>query len=118
MQLERLRVKHVITVELLGFSTPEPVHKFAKLGANMSANAYYRHELANIYANDSVCCERASSMARIGTSFREGITTTLHSDFTMAPAQPLMSRWVAVNRINEKGKVMGEEDCITPQQGL
>ena len=57
-------------------------------------------------------------MARIGTSFREGITTTLHSDFTMAPAQPLMSMWVAVNRINEKGKVMGAEECITPQQGL
>jgi predicted amidohydrolase YtcJ len=36
----------------------------------------------------------------------------------MAPAQPLMSMWVAVNRINEKGKVMGEEECITPQQGL
>ena len=118
MQFERPRFNHGFTVEHFGFSTPEQVHKLAKLGANISANAYYLHELSNIYANDSVGFERASSMARIGTSFREGITTTLHSDFTMAPAQPLMSMWVAVNRINEKGKVMGEEECITPQQGL
>ena len=57
-------------------------------------------------------------MARVGSCFREGVTTGLNSDFTMAPAQPLMSMWVAVNRINEKGKIMGKEECITPQQGL
>ena len=118
MQFERPRFNHGFTIEHFGFSTPEQVHKLAKLGANISANVYYLHELSNIYAKNSVGFERASSMARIGTSFREGITTTFHSDFTMAPAQPLMSMWVAVNRINEKGKVMGKEECITPQQGL
>ncbi|MDG1230022.1 MAG: amidohydrolase family protein, partial [SAR86 cluster bacterium] len=69
-------------------------------------------------ANYSVGYERASSMARIGSCFREGVTTGLHSDFTMAPAQPLMSMWVAVNRINEKDEVMSPEERITPQQGL
>jgi len=29
-----------------------------------------------------------------------------------------MSMWVAVNRINEKGNLMCEEERITPQQGL
>jgi predicted amidohydrolase YtcJ len=118
MQFEKPRFNHGFTIEHFGFSTPEQVHKLAKLGANISANVYYLYELSHIYANNSVGFERASSMARVGTSFREGITTTLHSDFTMAPAQPLMSMWVAVNRINEKGKVMGAEECITPQQGL
>tara|TARA_B110000014_G_scaffold263717_1_gene261473 strand:- start:1413 stop:3080 length:1668 start_codon:yes stop_codon:yes gene_type:complete len=118
MQFERPRFNHGFTIEHFGLSTPEQVHKLGKLGANISANAYYLYELSNIYANDSVGFERASSMARIGTSMREGVTTTLHSDFTMAPAQPLMSMWVAVNRINEKGKVMGAEECITPQEGL
>ena len=118
MQDERPRFNHGFTIEHFGLSTPEQIFRLSKLGANISANAYYVHELSNIYSNDSVGFERASSMARVGTSFREGITTTLHSDFTMAPAQPLMSMWVAVNRVNEKGNVMCEEERITPQQGL
>ena len=118
MQDERPRFNHGFTIEHFGLSTPEQIFRLSKLGANISANAYYVHELSDIYSNDSVGFERASSMARVGTSFREGITTTLHSDFTMAPAQPLMSMWVAVNRVNEKGNVMCEEERITPQQGL
>lgn len=118
MQDEKPRFNHGFTIEHFGLSTPEQVFRLSKLGANISANAYYVHELSDIYSNDSVGYERASSMARIGTSFKEGITTTLHSDFTMAPAQPLMSMWVAVNRINEKGDLMCEEEKITPQQGL
>ncbi|MEO2043931.1 MAG: amidohydrolase family protein, partial [Nitrospinaceae bacterium] len=118
MQEEKPRFNHGFTIEHFGFSTPEQVFRLSKLGANISANVYYVHELSEIYSNDSVGFERASSMARIGSSFREGITTTLHSDFTMAPAQPLMSMWVAVNRINEKGNLMCEEERITPQQGL
>ena len=42
-------------------------------------------------------------MARLGSCFRDGINTTIHSDFTMAPAEPLNSAWVAVNRINHAG---------------
>ena len=118
MQDEKPRFNHGFTIEHFGLSTPEQVFRLSKLGANISANAYYVHELSDIYSNDSVGYERASSMARIGTSFKEGITTTLHSDFTMAPAQPLISMWVAVNRINEKGNLMCEEERITPQQGL
>ena len=118
MQDEKPRFNHGFTIEHFGLSTPEQVFRLSKLGANISANAYYVHELSDIYSNDSVGYERASSMARIGTSFREGIITTLHSDFTMAPAQPLMSMWVAVNRINEKGDLMCKEERITPQQGL
>ena len=79
---------------------------------------YYLHELSNMYARDSVGYERASSMSRLATCFREGITTTLHSDFTMAPAQPLNSMWVAVNRVNAVGDVMCEEERLTPQQAL
>jgi len=118
VQFERPRFNHGFTLEHFGYSTPEQVHRAAKLGANVSANIYYLHELSHIYAAQSVGMERASSMARIGTCMREGITTTLHSDFTMAPAQPLMSMWVAVNRVNAKGDVMCPEECLTPEQGL
>ena len=118
LQSEKPRFNHGFTLEHFGFSTPEQIHRLAKLGANVSANAYYVHELSDLYSNHTVGFERASSMARVGSCFREGVTTSLHSDFTMAPAQPLMSMWVAVNRINEKGNTMCAEECLTPQQGL
>ncbi len=118
LQWERPRFNHGFTLEHFGYSTPEQVQRAAALGANVSANVYYLHELSDIYARDSVGFERASSMSRLATCFREGITTTLHSDFTMAPAQPLNSMWVAVNRVNAVGDIMCEEERLTPQQAL
>ena len=36
----------------------------------------------------------------------------------MAPAEPLNSAWVAVNRINHAGEVMCVQECLTAQQAL
>ena len=36
----------------------------------------------------------------------------------MAPAQPLLNMWVAVNRLNAQGEQMGPAECITPNQAL
>ena len=66
----------------------------------------------------SVGYERASSMARLGTALKEGLVTALHSDFTMAPAQPLLNMWVAVNRMNAQGEVMAPAEALTPEQAL
>lgn len=118
LQWERPRFNHGFTLEHFGYSTPEQVQRAATLGANVSANVYYLHELSDIYARDSVGFERASSMSRLATCFREGITTTLHSDFTMAPAQPLNSMWVAVNRVNAVGDLMCPEERLTAEQAL
>ncbi len=118
LQWERPRFNHGFTLEHFGYSTPEQVQRAAALGANVSANIYYLHELSDIYARESVGYERASSMSRLASCFREGITTTLHSDFTMAPAQPLNSMWVAVNRVNAVGDVMCTEECLTSEQAL
>ncbi len=118
MQDEKPRIDHGFTIEHFGLSTPEQVSRAARLGARVSANIYYLHELSDIFAKQWVGQERAEQMGRIGSCFREGITTTLHSDFTMAPAQPLNSMWVAVNRINCEGNVMGPNERISPEQAL
>ncbi len=57
-------------------------------------------------------------MARLGTCVREGVRTTVHSDFTMAPALPLNSAWVAANRINCQGQVMCAEERLSIEQAL
>ncbi len=118
LQWQRPRFNHGWTFEHFGFSTPEQVERIAALGANVSANVYYLHELSHIYANHGIGYERASQMARLGSCFARGIRTTLHSDFTMAPAEPLNSAWVAINRVNCEGETMCAEECITPEQAL
>lgn len=118
LQWERPRFNHGWTFEHFGFSTPEQVQRIAALGANVSANVYYLHELSHMYANSGIGYERASQMARLKCCFDEGICTALHSDFTMAPAEPLNSAWVAVNRINCEGELMGAEERLTAEQAL
>ena len=118
MQFERPRFNHGFTFEHFGFSTPEQIKRIKALGAQVSANVYYLHELSDIYAREGIGWERASQMARMGSCFREGINTTFHSDFTMAPAEPLNSAWVAVNRENHTGEIMCAEECLTAEQAL
>ena len=118
MQEEKPRFNHGFTLEHFGFSTPEQIRQIKALGAQVSANVYYLHELSDSYTQSGIGYERASQMARLASCFKAGINTTVHSDFTMAPAEPLNSMWVAVNRINHVGDVMGLTEAISPEQAL
>ncbi len=113
LQAERPRFNHRFTIEHFGLSTPEQVQRISDLGALVSANVYYLHELGEAYWKDSIGYERASQMARLGAVERAGIKFALHSDFTMAPALPLNSAWVAVNRIAESGTVLCPEERVS-----
>ena len=117
-QAEKPRFNHGFTFEHFGFSTPEQIQRIKALGGQVSANVYYLHELSDIYMKHGIGYERASQMARLGSCFAAGLNTTVHSDFTMAPAEPLNSAWVAVNRVNHVGNIMCEEERLTAQQAL
>ena len=118
LQWERPRFDHRFTIEHMGLSNPEQIRRARQLGALASVNIYYLHELGEAYWMHSVGHERASQMARVGTCIREGVPTALHSDFTMAPAKPLTSAWVAVNRLSESGDVLGPEERISVHEAL
>ena len=49
--------------------------------------------------------ERAQSMCPLAWLVEEGVPFALHSDFTMAPAQPLLLAWAAVNRKTVNGNI-------------
>lgn len=118
LQFERPRFNHRFTIEHFGVSTPEQVRRVADLGALVSANIYYVHELGEAYWQHSIGHERASQMARLGSLARHDVTFALHSDFTMAPALPLNSAWVAVNRTGESGAVLGPEERIDVERAM
>jgi predicted amidohydrolase YtcJ len=118
LQFERPRFNHGYTIEHFGFSTPEQVHRIKALGAQVSANVYYLHELSATYSRHGIGVERASQMGRIGSCEREAIVTSLHSDFPMAPAMPLHNAWVACTRENCEGEILGENEQVSLHTAL
>ena len=118
LQARRPRFGRKFVIEHLGVSTPEQIQRAAELGANASVNIYYVHELSERYWKSVLGYERASQMSRLGSLARNNIRFGLHSDFSMAPALPLVSAWVAVNRLSETGKVMGEHERISVEQAM
>lgn len=118
LQWERPRFNHRFTIEHFGVSTPEQVRRMADLGALASVNIYYVYELGDAFWKHKLGYERASQMSRLGTLARHNVPTALHTDFTMAPALPLNSAWVAANRISENGQVMGAEERLSLDQAM
>lgn len=118
LQWERPRFGHRFTIEHFGLSTPEQVQRLAEFGGLVSANIYYLYELSGVYAREGLGHERASQMARLGSLARAGVVTALHSDYTMAPALPLNSAWIAANRINAEGDVMAPAERLSLDDAL
>ncbi len=118
LQAARPRFDHRFTIEHFGLSTEEQVARIAALGAQVSANIWYLHELGEVFAKRSIGYERASQMVRLGSLARAGVPFALHSDYTMAPAEPLRAAWVAVNRVTESGTVFCENERIPVHQAM
>ena len=110
LQWERPRFDHRFTFEHFGISNAQQVNRMAALGALASVQVYYVYELSQAFAEHTMGYERASQMSRCGSLERAGVPFALHSDFTMAPAQPLNNAWVAANRINESGQLMAGDE--------
>ena len=87
----------------------------------MSAQPYYHYTLADKYSELGLGPERAAVMCPLGRLERLGVRLALHSDFTMAPAQPLLLAWCAVNRLragSEADACSTPDLCISPYSAL
>ena len=118
LQQEKPRFNHGYTIEHFGFSTPEQVERIKALGARVSANVYYLHELSHAYSEWGVGVERAHQSGRVGSCEQAGLCWTLHSDFPMAPALPLHSAWVACTRENCEGEVVAPAERVSLDAAL
>jgi len=118
LQFEKPRFDHRFTLEHFGLANPEQCRRIAVLGAQVSANPYYVHELGEAYWTHSIGMERASQMVRLGSLGRHNVPFALHSDLTMAPALPLNNAWVAVNRIGESGAIIGPDERVSVAQAM
>lgn len=101
-----------IVLEHYGYAREDQHARLQALGISVSNNAYYPYELAPIYARHGLGPQRAADISPLGGLARAGVPISFHSDYLMAPAEPLTLMWVAVNRIASDGRVWGPDQKL------
>jgi predicted amidohydrolase YtcJ len=115
------RFDHRLTIEHYCISTPDQARRLKALGGLASVNCYFVHFRSQIHSEQAFGPDRAEATARLGSLEREGVTFALHSDFSLvvAPLDPLLSVWIAVNRIAADGvTVQAPGECIGVERAL
>ena len=107
------RKNHRTTFHHVGLFDAAQAQRAADLGVEISANPYYLWALADKYSEIGLGPERAANMVALREFTKRGVPVSLHSDFAMAPAEPLLLAWVAANRIVAGGKVMNPNEKIS-----
>ncbi len=117
-QERRPRFDHRFAMHHVGYCSSEQTRRMAALGAVASVNPYYVHALADSYSVLGLGPERAAQIVRAGSMVRAGVPVSLHSDFMMAPIEPLVLAWCAANRLTRSGGVVSPSECLTLEQAL
>ncbi len=107
-----------VVLEHVGIARDDQHERIARLGLAVSNNAYYPHELAPIYAEHGLGPERAARISPLGGLEAAGVPLSFHSDFPMAPAEPLRLAWVATNRVASDGQVWGPDQRTSREKAL
>jgi predicted amidohydrolase YtcJ len=107
------RTDHRTVIIHFAVSRAEQVAKIKRLGAIVSGNPYYPVALADNYRSNGLDPKRADNMVRMGDVERAGISYSFHSDMPMAPGQPLLLMWSAVNRITNEGNLRGKDQRVS-----
>jgi predicted amidohydrolase YtcJ len=117
-QERKPRFDHRFMMHHLGFHTNAQSRKMAALGAHASVNPYFIHALADDYSRLGLGPERAAQMVRVGSLLRNGMRVSFHSDFMMAPTEPLLLAWCAATRTTRSGREVAPEEKLTLEQAL
>jgi len=62
--------------------------------------------------------ERARFLSPLKSAQKRGIIATNHTDYPVTPVNQLFLLWTAVNRETRSGQIIGEEERLTPIEGL
>lgn len=107
-----------ITLEHLGYSTEAQNRRIARMGLMVSAQPNYIRVLGDAYEREGLGPGRAALIDRLGSLERKGVPLGLHSDFNMAPIDPLYLAWIAANRVTIEGHVKAPEERLSLDKAL
>jgi hypothetical protein len=62
--------------------------------------------------------EQAEFLSPMRTAIDMGLRPTNHTDFNVSPLDQLFVVWTAVNRVSRSGRVIGEDQRVTPMEAL
>ena len=115
---EKPRADHRFTIEHYGYANDGTSRRIAELHAQVSANPFYLHDLGDRYAANGLGTDRAARIAPLGGLVRRNVPVGLHSDFPMAPAEPLFLAWTAAARETLSGQVFAPGERLTLDQAM
>ncbi len=118
LHAEQPRFDHRYALHHFGQSSSAQSRRIGALGAIVSANPFYVFALADRYATHALGAERSAQLVRLASLERAGVPFSLHSDFTMAPARPLLLAGVAAARRTAEGRVSGPGERISVERAL
>lgn len=117
---EKLPPRHgqKLIMEHLGYSTEAQNRRIADMGIMVSAQPNYIRILGDAYGKTGLGPDRAAQMNRLGSLERKNVPLGLHSDFNMAPIDPLYLAWVASNRKTLDGNVKAPAEKLSLDKAL
>ncbi len=106
------RKDHHLTLHHLGYFTADQADEMKELGIETSVNPYYLWALADKYSEYGLGEKRAKNLVDMKLLVDRGIPMSFHSDFGMAPAEPLTLAWTAINRVTSEGTQITQDQRI------
>jgi len=116
--LESAWLDHRYTVQHSQLTSAAQFRRMAKLG--MCANIFSNHiwYWGDQHHDITVGPERARRMEACKTAEDLGVPFSIHSDASVTPLGHLHTMWCAVNRVTPSGRVLGENERISPESAL
>lgn len=106
------RTDHRFTLHHMGYFSVEQAKEMSELGMEASVNPYYLWALADMYSQYGLGKERGESLVRIKSLLDNNIPVSFHSDFSMAPMEPLTLAWTSVNRVTSENSKFSQDQRI------
>jgi len=118
LQTKYPRLPNSLVLEHYGFANERINRRVADLGASVSGNPFYVTTLGDIYSKVGLSADRARNIVPLRGLVDRGVTVALHSDFGMAPADPLYLAWTAITRETLAGNKMNSERGLTLHEAM
>lgn len=106
------RNDHRFTLHHMGYFDADIAQQVKDLGMETSVNPYYLWALADKYSEFGLGKERAENLVRINELSERNIPVSYHSDFAMAPAEPLTLAWTAINRETAENSKFSQDQRV------
>jgi predicted amidohydrolase YtcJ len=112
------RSGHRFTLHHMGYFSDAQAQQIAELGVEASVNPYYLWALADKYSEFGLGKDRAENLVRIKSLTDRNVPVSFHSDFSMAPMEPLTLAWTAINRITSQNSAFSQDQRIPVFAGM